>query len=574
MSGRSGGCWVRAALWLFVAWPAVLHASANQVVLLRSAATAAHFKANGGDYDRLLNPWRGLFKRHGIKAREMRADELASLKQPAVLILASSVALADAERDAIRSRLAAGWSVLATWATGARDGKGGWQGYGFIEELFGAQVASDLPPPGKEDSFLLPFGETPLSHALPAGKRIYLTPTSEPLLRVRSRNAAARVANYVRDVRQPGALLGAVAFDERGGARRAYFGFAETSWTGAHLADIDALFVGSLNWLQRKPMAIKSAWPHPHQAALLLEMDTEDKFKNGLLFAQQLERFRIRGTFYLLTSEAIKHPDVVKRLASRHEIAYHGEVHDGFAKLDAQRQEARLRAMIGHLAKLMPDVSKAVGFRPPLEEYDANTERLLRGVGLRYLAGSPDSREDALPGFSKADAAIVVLPRTWLDDINFVKMALLEKDAAEKVLLASLDATLAMRGFGLLSVHTQNFYAGGAMERVMPRLLEAIGKHGGLIWAAPGEAIERWWRDREAVQVTARTEARSMRIQLKVTRGPVQRVRLVLFPPGPAQPPRLEAGQTNARLEKLDAHRWAIVLPELHKGDTELRVSF
>lgn len=579
MPGRGPGWWVRAALWLLVAWPAVLHASADQVVLLRSAATAAHFRANGGDYDRLLNPWRGLFKRHGIKAREMRADELASLKQPAVLILASSVALAESERDAIRSRLAAGWSVLATWATGARDGKGGWQGYGFIEELFGAQVASDLPPPGKEDSFLLPFGETPLTHALAAGKRIYLTPTSEPLLRVRSRNAAARVANYVRDVRQPGALLGAAAFDERGGARRAYFGFAETSWTSAHLADIDALFVGSLNWLRHKPMVVKSAWPHPHQAALLLEMDTEDKFKNGLLFAQQLERFRIRGTFYLLTTEAIKHPDVVKRLASRHEIAYHGEVHDGFAKLDPQRQEARLRAMIGQLAKLMPDVSSMTGFRPPLEEYDATTEKLLRALRLRYLAGSPDSRDDVLPGFSSAerglspDDALVVLPRTWLDDINFVKMALLEKDAAEKVLLASLEATLAMRGFGLLSVHTQNFYAGGAMERVMPRLLEAIGKHGGLIWAAPGDAIERWWRDREAVQIAVRNEPRAVRIQLKVARGPVQRVKLVLFPPGAAQP-RLEAGQTNARLEKLDAYRWAIVLPELHKGESELRVRF
>jgi peptidoglycan/xylan/chitin deacetylase (PgdA/CDA1 family) len=560
-----------AALLLAAAWSSC----ARDVVLLRSPATAAHFKAAGGDYDRLLNPWRALFKRNGIAAREMSAEQLASLKQPAVLILASTVAIAEAEREAIASRLAQGWSILGTWASGARDGKGGWLGYGFIDETFGVQVVADLAAPGRDDSFFLPFGETPLTHAVAAGKRIYLSPTTEPVLRGRARNPAARLSDYARDVRQPGALLAAAAFDERGGARRAYFGFAETAWTRDHLADIDALLVGTLAWLRRQPLAIKSAWPHPHQAAVLLEMDTEDKFKNGLIFAEQLERHRIRGTFFVLTSEASKHPDVVKRLAARHEIAYHGEVHDGFARLDPPRQEARLRAMQVELAKLMPGAWKAAGFRPPLEEYDAHTEKLLRRVGLAYLAGSPDSRDDALPGFSAADPAMVILPRTWLDDINLVKMALLEKDAAEKVLIASLDATLAMRSLGLLSVHTQNFNPGGVMERVMPRLLEAIGKRGGLVWAAPGEAIERWWRDREAVQITVRHEPRALQIQLKVARGPVERVRLVLFAPdGSPQAPRLEGAPANSRLEKLDAHRWGIELPALQPGESRLRAIF
>src|SRR5688572_3547670 len=104
-----------------------VHAAAP-VVLLRSDTTAAFFLANGGDYERILTPWRSFFARHGIKAREMQAGELASLRQPAVLVLASTVALGDAERDAIRARLAAGWSVLGTWALGVRDGKGAWIG--------------------------------------------------------------------------------------------------------------------------------------------------------------------------------------------------------------------------------------------------------------------------------------------------------------------------------------------------------------------------------------------------------------------------------------------------------------
>jgi peptidoglycan/xylan/chitin deacetylase (PgdA/CDA1 family) len=551
-----------------------VHAAAP-VVLLRSDTTAAFFLANGGDYERILTPWRSFFARHGIKAREMQASELASLRQPAVLVLASAVALGDAERDAIRARLAAGWSVLGTWALGVRDGKGAWIGFDFIDEVFAAQVASDLGP-GTDERFLLPFGETPLTHSLHAGKRIYLMQTSEPLLRVQARNAAARYGNYMREATQPGALLAAAAFDERDGARRAYFGFAETCWDSAQ-ADLDKMLLGALDWLGRKPVVMKSAWPHPHQAAVLLEMDTEDKFENSVRFAQVLERFGHRGTFYSLTSEAVRHPNVVKRLASRHEIAYHAEVHTGFAKLPRKQQDERLQAMIRQMASLLPDVRVATGFRAPLEQYDATTEQALRAQGLRHHAASPAARDDALPGFSSAepelppDKALVVLPRTWLDDINLFTSGLLKGASAEKMLLASLQDTVAMRSFGLLSLHTQQFYAGSVMERATPRLLESIAGHKGEVWVAAGEDIARWWREREAVQLVAREENGGLAIQLKVAR-PVKRFRLVLIAPSADSQPRLQAGV--ARLEKLDAYRWAIVLPDLLAGEGELRVAF
>jgi hypothetical protein len=43
------------------------------------------------------------------------------------------------------------------------------------------------------------------------------------------------------------------------------------------------------------------------------------------------------------------------------------------------------------------------------------------------------------------------------------------------------------------------------------------------------------------------------------------------MPPGD-NAPRLQSG--NARIERLDAHRWAIVLPEVAKGRSELRLRF
>ena len=558
----------------FALWAAAACAE-RPLVLLRSDITEAFFRGNGGQYELVLSPWRAFFARQHFAAREMRATELASLTEPAVLILPSTVALSDEERAAIRARLAAGWSVLGTWAVGVRDGQGQWSGYGFLDETFGASVQAQVS--GVDEHFLLPFGETPITSRVTAGKRIYLLPTPEPLLRVRTTNGAARYGDWMRETSSPGALLAGAAFDEREGARRAYLGFIETSWGGAQ-ADIDQLLLGTLDWLAHKPLLVKGAWPFPHQAALLIEMDTEDKFENSVRFAAQLERYGLRGTFYSVTSEAARFPGVVKRLASRHEIAYHADVHDGFAKLAPARQDARMKAMIKQMSQLIPEVKAAGGFRAPLELYDDTTERLLRANGLRHHAASPDARDDALPGLSHAEKgvppeqALVVLPRTWLDDMNLLRTGKLATDSAQNMLGTSLEDTLASRGFGLLSLHTQSFYAGGPLERAMPAFLARVAKERGRLWSACGEVLTRWWRQREAVTIATTEEAGGLRIALDAAR-PVRDLQLILLPPGAATP-QVETNGTSARLERLDDFRWAIVLPELAAGATELHVKF
>ena len=108
----------------------------------------------------------------------------------------------------------------------------------------------------------------------------------------------------------------------------------------------------------------------------------------------------------------------------------------------------------------------------------------------------------------------------------------------------------------------------------MPRLLESIAKQREQIWTAPGEAIARWWRERAAVKVSTREERGALSIQLATARGPVRNLALVVFPPVEGVQPRLDAGATSARLEKLDGYRWAIVVPELREGMSELRVGF
>ena len=492
----------------------------------------------------------------------MRATELASLTEPAVLILPSTVALSDEERAAIRARLAAGWSVLGTWAVGVRDGQGQWSGYGFIDETFGASVQAQVS--GADEHFLLPFGETPITSRLTAGKRIYLLPTPEPLLRVRTTNGAARYGDWMRETSSPGALLPGIAFDERDGARRAYLGFIETSWGGAQ-ADIDQLLLGTLDWLERKPILLKGAWPFPYKAALLIEMDTEDKFENSVRFATQLERYGLRGTFYSVTSEAARFPGVVKRLASRHEIAYHADVHDGFAKLAPARQDARMKAMIKQMSQLIPEVKAAGGFRAPLELYDDTTERLLRANGLRHHAASPDARDDALPGLSHAEKgvppeqALVVLPRTWLDDMNLLRTGKLATDAwlTAQQRLAESEAS---RISGPTAADVPLWATAANALDDLPRPYAAA-----YCRFRQAEAALSGRLDRAAASLP-------LRIALEAAR-PVRDLQLIVVPPSSATP-QVQANGIGTRLERLDEFRWAIVLPELAAGATELHVKF
>src|SRR4051812_2359537 len=386
------------AFLVFAGGSAALVAAEMPIVFLQSPATQAYLKTTKTSYeDDLLVPWRSFFRRNHVAVRDAKAAELASIHGKAVLILPSTVVLSEVERKAIRARVAAGWSVLGTWALGTRDEKGATRGYEFIEELFGAKVIYDEPAEG-DFRFFLPYGETPLTYRLRAGQRMYFRPSAQAPLRLRTPHGAGRLSDYNRDVSQPQFVMPVTAFDERGGSRRAYIGVAESSWDSAQ-AEMDALLLGTLDWLKRAPIVFKSAWPDGFEAALLLEMDTEDKFANGTAFAAQLEKAGLRGTFFCLTSEAVKNAPALKRIAERHEIAYHADLHTGFKKIDPARQDERMKAMQRQLMPLLPQGSKPIGFRPPLEEYDATTEQVLRPNGLTYMAGSNDTSDDALPKF-------------------------------------------------------------------------------------------------------------------------------------------------------------------------------
>ena len=72
---------------------------------------------------------------------------------------------------------------------------GDWDGWNFCVILACRYLAKFQPAP--EANHLVPSGESPLSHTLPAGQRVYLVKTSEPVSRSR-RNYRCAIDGWAR----------------------------------------------------------------------------------------------------------------------------------------------------------------------------------------------------------------------------------------------------------------------------------------------------------------------------------------------------------------------------------------
>lgn len=562
---------------------AATHVSVNQSVFLYvSPSTKAYFSGVGGNYDILVGPWRKFLKQqHGAFSEISEAQQLRGTASGA-LVLPSAVALSEEERSEILAFVARGGSVLATWGTGARDERGEWKGWGFLEKLGRLTVVGEIP---KEPvvGHLVVNGETPVAYSLPAGQRIWMGQGAERPLRLRGDGVAARFMNWARIPDPARRDEGAIIFHETSPlmGRVVVFGFSETAWE--YQPDlIDKVVADSINWLLRKPALVKGAWPDGKKSAQLFEMDTEQGFPNALRLISMFNDIDYRGTFYVLTSEGIKYPDVMRIIEDHHEVAYHADVHIGFKDQAATEQLRRIEAMQAQMKAEVDDVSKVTGFRAPTEGYDETTEKLLQAAGIRHHLADPSRGEARLPFYANIpgttpENGLLILPRTQRDDINLLN----EKHGdAEfmQALIDDFDTARKMRGLGILSIHTQNFATGDLLNRSMPKLLAHAAALRGEVWLASGREITDWWRARERVGLKIREVGRRLEFDLSVGgKQPVNGLTLSLMLPAKSSPANitgLKPDQPKFRLQAQGEQQAAIIFDRVEPGNYFYQITF
>lgn len=570
---------VRAAavsfFWLALPAAAFTGGADTPLYLYASPTTADYMQQQGQSHALTVKRWRTYLRKYGAQFQRISREELLDGLKPGVLILPTATALDAQERAAIQQFAQTGGSLLGNGLIGTVDAQGQSAGLGFLEGTFKVRTHGFFGP--DDGAFFMPFGDGPLTWPIPAGRRMPINTSKAQVLRISAQQEAAVLMNWARSMQtEPFSVM---AFDESAGSRSAYFSLSDEAWSSSR--DNSLIMDATLAWLLRLPYAYKAAWPHGYQAAHLFGMDIDDQFHAAPVFAKHLESEGFKGTFYSLTSEAVRHPGLVRDLMTRgHEIAYHGDVHFGF-KGDAEgEQELRLLFMKQQMQSILGDRAfEATGFRAPAESYDRTTEQLLRKHGILHHAANENAIEDRLPFFSVSEPgmdsrqALVVLPRTQLDDVRFRELQYTPEQVTSN-LAFNLDLTVRSGSFGLVSVHSQNYVDGGLMRLTMQEYLRKVATYRDRLWVARGDEITTWWRQREAVQIDQRLIKDTLHIALK-NPAPVPGLTvLVTLPRKDAKVRVVATGGALVRVKPMDSFRAALVFDTLPAGRTQLRVDF
>lgn len=481
-----------------------------QVWLYASPTTQAFLATAGLDGTVGIRLWEVFLRKYKIPFKKVSSAEQLETSQPGVLLLPSSVALSDAEQRAVVHFRAKGGGVLATWLTGVRDEKGQWRGFDFMSTALGARVLGNTQA-DEEDNFMSTYGDNPVTHALPAGQRIWLERVQGWYpLRLTGGHAAAEVTDWSRNF-----VLGkpatTVVFDEQAQpsgtySRSVVLGYPERLWLSADPHQLEAIAHNALMWLLRQPDAYLAAWPEPFDNAVVMAIDTAEVMQESdLQLAQQLEDVGGHGTYFVLSDVAQKSQAILKKLQARgHEIAYMGDSFAGFSEQSTHTQSKRLETMRQSFQNAGIDLAADAGFHAPMESYDKTTEKLLRDGAFGYYIAFMDATDTRLPVLLNADPSqgtattprqIVVLPRTQSgpDDV----MEENEPEDGMKIFKGALDVSQRMAALSVLRLPNQSLLTPEQLGEVFGYLKTRKDQ----TWMVTAAQVNQWWRARERVQI-------------------------------------------------------------------------
>lgn len=554
------------------------------VLLYASDVTANYFQTLGWDFKTNVRLWETFLQKYKVPFKMLRTVEQLEASRGGALVLPSSVALSDRERAAMAAFRARGGSVLATWLAGVRNGTGGWQGFDFMQRVLDVGVVGDTE--GEDDeTFLMPYGNTPVTHQLPAGMRLWLERAKGWYpLRLQGGHAAAQMMDWSR-TEGSGKTGATIVFDERGapdrgGSRSVVLGFSERLWMSADPVLMEAVVHNALMWVLHQPDAYLSAWPHPYDNAAVVAVEGVDNF--GVLdlkFADRVESIGARATYFVSSGNLAKSLDFIKKLGARgHEIAYFGDSFEGFRNQTRETQSKRLRTMRQTMEGAGLPMASDAGFRAPMDAYDAVTQQLLQEQRFGYQVAFMDASDGRLPFVSPraggaGGAAMVVLPRTLQGPEEFLEQAGPEEGLTG--FLHALDTSRQMGGLSIVAVPNQSLLTPEQLDEIFGALQDGKDR----AWLTTAGQVARWWREYDRATAAMTVQDHTPHLSVTVREGGTIQgaVAVWINLPERGSVVRLSSRspmQTPVKIVSLDAWRSGVLLTGLQPGVYDWELHF
>lgn len=521
--------------------------------------------------------WETFLRKYKIPyVRVTAADLLEQVPAHSVLLLPSNAALSEREMAAIRAARERGVSVLSTWLTGVRDESGEWRGFEFMEKALDVRVAGNTED-GEDDNFMILHGDNPITHALPAGTRVWLERVKDMLpLRLVGKNYAANIMDWSRTYSHD-KKTGVITFDEQKQSSGNYsrvvnFGYPEQVWMSADPKQLEAIAHNALAWLFRQSDAYLASWPHPYASAMVLAVEgAEEVAEVDFEFAKRFDSIGGRATYYVLSDNLGKSSTVVKRIQKRgHEIAYFGDKFDGFKDQSRATQTKRLDNMLKGVEDAGIKVGEGAGFVAPMDSYDKITEELLLERGIGHYLSFMDATDARLPFFAKGtvdvNKATVVLPRTQPGPEEATEEG--DPDEGMQNFLEEFALSESMGGLSVIRIPTQTILSEPHRDLFFDHLKQRKGK----MWMASAGDVAQWWRGRAKVSVRLEANAKAPILVVSVQGSEPVKEKTAVWVNLPSATSRLrlesaDMDDPTPPIVKLDSWRSGVLLDGLVPGE-------
>ena len=485
--------------------PAIDVSPAPKVVagIYISPTTRAYFAAAGMDYvQTIVQPWEAFLQKSDIDVtRIVTSDSLLST-QFDVLILPSAVALNASEKSNLARLREQGSSVMATWLAGVRNEFGQWVGFDFMRQVLDTSVTGTTAA-DEEDTFIFPAADTPVSHQLPAGLRIWVerVPDWYPL-RLHGKNTALHLMDWSRTYR-PGKSSSTMVYDEREGGRPSrvvVLGLPERLWQSVAINDFNKILTDSLLWLSRRSDAHVATWPKAMGSGVMLAMDLPNLLnEEDLSFFSVAESFNGKANFFILSEHLEVAPEkVIERLKETpHEIAWLGDRFEEFKDLPQNKQSRRITTMLKEIARAGFTVNEGAGFHAPMESYDEKTNLILAEKKFTYQITDSGVSENLLPIVAAGTDDLLLYPRSLVAINNLLNNGLTPEVAASQFAEA-LRTHFDLGGLTVVPFEQGSTITSAQWKHILQRGFSGNRQP----WVAAGKEIADWWKEYQRVSAT------------------------------------------------------------------------
>jgi hypothetical protein len=557
----------------------------HSVVVYASPTSKTYFENGGLDFDQNIVVWESFLRKYKIPFTIATSPSELERSTAGVVLLPSSVALSSREKRMITAFRARGGSVLATWLTGVRDDKGQWTGFDFMANALDVEVLGDTSK-SKDDNFLMPYGDNPVTNSLPAGRRVWLERANQWFpLRLSARHIAGHMMDWSRTFTTD-KVTATIAFDDHPlegslSSRSVVLGYPERLWQTADPEHLEAIAHNALTWLLRLPSAYKTAWPAPYASALLLAVDAAEVIAaNDMKFAAQLEEIGARATYYLLSDNAAKSVALTKELQSRgHELGFMGDSFTGFRDQSAAVQAGRLEKMRARMKEIGVGIDLGSGFHAPTESFDKTTESLLLSGGFGHYISFMDATDSRLPFLAVNPSkealglATVVLPRTQRGPEDATEEG--DVDDGLKSFAGELALAGKMGGLSVIRMPSQSILTFEDLEKV----IESLKEQSKNTWMATASQIADWWRERERISTWIAGDSTATELHLDIKGEGTVKHPLTVWVNLPALGRRIELVSVDEKPAKVATHsvdqwRTAIVISDVAAGKYRWKLRF